>query len=158
MTNGTVEVATDGALGNVVNMVNLSSNSLAEGLRIAGTFDTSRTINLEDASSGIDVTGGNTFITLNTAFTTTTSTNNLRKNDLGTLVLTQAQTDWDGVLTIGQGVSMYYNREVLGTTTGRGYPGQRRRIPRTRWQRRSDHRGGRHPHRLDEQLLQQRHQ
>ena len=117
VTNGTLEVAADGALGDAGNSINLSSNSLAEGLRIAGTFATTRTINLEDASSGIDVTGGNTF-TLNTAFTTTTSTNNLRKNDLGTLVLTQAQPGWDGDLTIAQGVVRITSGDVLGTTTG----------------------------------------
>ncbi|MEQ1858297.1 MAG: autotransporter-associated beta strand repeat-containing protein [Chthoniobacteraceae bacterium] len=117
ITNGTVEAGADGAFGDSANVIQIGSNSLAEGLRISATFGTSRTINLNAASSGIDVTGSNVF-TLNTAFTTTTATNALRKNDLGTLVLTQAQPGWDGVLTIGQGVLRITDGAALGTATG----------------------------------------
>jgi autotransporter-associated beta strand protein len=115
--DGTVEAATDGALGNLANLIQISSNSLAEGLRISGTFATDRTIRLNAASSGIDVTGSNTF-TLNTAFTFATATNAFRKNDRGTLVLTQAQAGWDGILTIGQGVLRISDGASLGTTVG----------------------------------------
>ncbi|MCB1277100.1 autotransporter-associated beta strand repeat-containing protein [Prosthecobacter sp.] len=118
ITNGTVEAASNTAFGDFANIIQIGSNSLAEGLRISGTFATSRIINLNAASSGIDVTGANVF-TLNNAFTFATATNALRKNDLGTLVLTQAQAGWDGDLTIGQGVLRITDGAALGTTTGK---------------------------------------
>ncbi|MDP2322508.1 MAG: autotransporter-associated beta strand repeat-containing protein, partial [Gammaproteobacteria bacterium] len=115
--DGTVEAAANGAFGDLANIIQIGSNSLAEGLRISGTFATSRTIHLNAASSGIDVTGGNEF-TLNSAFTFATATNAFRKNDRGTLVLTQAQPGWDGDLTIGQGVLRLEDGAALGSTTG----------------------------------------
>lgn len=117
ITNGTIEAASDGAFGNGANIIQIGSDSLAEGLRISGDVTTSRIIHLNAASSGIDVTGSNT-LQLDSAFTFATATNALRKNDLGTLVLTQAQTGWDGVLTIGQGVLRITDGAALGTTTG----------------------------------------
>ncbi|MCB1275555.1 autotransporter-associated beta strand repeat-containing protein [Prosthecobacter sp.] len=117
ITNGTVEGALDTVFGNPSNIIQIGSNSLTEGLRISGTFATSRTINLNNTNSGIDVTGSNVF-TLNSAFTFATATNNLQKNDRGTLVLTQAQSGWDGVFTVKQGVVRISNADALGTTTG----------------------------------------
>ena len=117
ITNGTIEAASDDAFGNAANIIQIGSNNLAEGLRISGDVITNRTINLNAANSGIDVTGSNT-LRLDSAFTFATATNALRKNDLGTLVLTQAQTGWDGVLTVGQGVLRLTNSGALGTTTG----------------------------------------
>jgi autotransporter-associated beta strand protein len=117
ITNGTVEAGTDGAFGNASNVIQIGSNSLTEGLRISGTFATNRIIHLNAASSGIDVTGSNTF-TLNNAFTFATATNAFAKNDLGTLVLTQAQTGWDGVMNINQGVLRITNAGALGSTVG----------------------------------------
>jgi len=117
ITNGTVEGNDDLVFGNAANVIQIGSNSLAEGLRISGNVTTSRVINLNAASSGIDVTGTNT-LTLNSAFTFATATNALRKNDTGTLVLTQAQPGWDGVLTIGQGVLRITDGAALGSTTG----------------------------------------
>ena len=117
ITDGLIQVASNGALGDSGNIVRISANNALEGLRVSGTFATSREINLNGASSGIDVTGSNV-LTLNSAFTFATATNDLRKNDLGTLVLTQAQTGWDGVLTIGQGTLRLMDGAALGTTTG----------------------------------------
>jgi len=115
--DGILEVSSDAALGDASNLIRLQTNSLAEGLRISGTFATGRTINLNDASNGIDVTQGNTF-TLNSALTFGTATNSLRKNDLGTLVLTQAQPGWDGVMTINQGILRITDGAALGSVTG----------------------------------------
>ena len=117
ITDGLLQVSSDAALGNVGNIISISANNLAEGLRVSGTFATDREINLNGANSGIDVTGSSVF-TLNSAFTFTTSTHNLAKNDLGTLVLTQAQPGWDGVMTINQGVLRISDADSLGTTTG----------------------------------------
>jgi autotransporter-associated beta strand protein len=117
ITNGTVEGVADASFGNAANQILIGSNAAGEGLRISGTFATNRTIHLNAASSGIDVTGSNTF-TLNNAFTFATATNALTKNDLGTLVLTQAQTGWNGVMTINQGVLRIKDAGALGTTTG----------------------------------------
>ncbi|MGV3659502.1 MAG: autotransporter-associated beta strand repeat-containing protein [Prosthecobacter sp.] len=117
ITDGLVEGSSDAVFGDPANIIQISANNLAEGLRISGTFDTSRTIHLNGASSGIDVTGTNT-LTLNSPFTFATATNGLAKNDLGTLVLTQAQPGWNGVLTVNQGVLRITNADALGTTTG----------------------------------------
>lgn len=117
ITDGLVEGASDAVFGNPANIIQITANNVAEGLRISGTFATSRTIHLNGASSGIDVTGSNT-LTLNSAFTFATATHGLAKNDLGTLVLTQAQPGWDGVLTVNQGVLRVTNAAALGTTVG----------------------------------------
>jgi autotransporter-associated beta strand protein len=117
ITNGTVEGASNTAFGDLANVIQIGSNSATEGLRISGTFASNRIINLNAASSGIDVTGSHVF-TLNTAFTFATATNALRKNDLGTLVLTQAQPGWDGDLTVGQGTLRLTDGAALGSTTG----------------------------------------
>lgn len=118
ITGGLLEVSADGALGDASNIVKLSSNNAAHGLRISGTFATSREINLNAANTGIDVTQGNTF-TLDSAFTFGAAANGLRKNDLGTLVLTQAQPGWDGVFLANQGVTRIENGAALGSITGR---------------------------------------
>jgi len=115
--DGTVEGSSDAVFGNAANTIQIGSNSLAEGLRISGSFATNRTIHLNAASTGIDVTEDHEF-TLNTALTFSAANNALRKNDRGTLVLTQAQAGWDGVLTIGQGVLRISDGASLGTTTG----------------------------------------
>lgn len=117
ITNGTVEGASDAVFGDAANIIRIGSNSVAEGLRISGTFATNRIIHLNAADSGIDVTGSNVF-TLNNAFTFATATNNLRKNDLGTLVLSAAQTGWNGNLIVQQGVLRISDGASLGTTTG----------------------------------------
>ncbi len=122
--DGILQVGSDIALGDSTNIVRLSGNSLTKGLRVTGTFGTSRVINLNAASSGIDVAGSNV-LTLNSAFTFGTATNALAKNDFGTLVLTQAQTiaggaaaDWNGVFTVNQGILRLSDGASLGTTTG----------------------------------------
>ena len=117
ITDGIVQVAADSALGDPSNVVRISANSSSEGLRVAGTFATNRAIDLNGTNSGIDVTQGNT-LTLNSAFTFTSAANNLAKNDLGTLVLTQTQPGWDGVLTINQGVVRITDPASLGSAVG----------------------------------------
>lgn len=117
ITDGLVEGSSDAVFGNTANIIQISANNVAEGLRISGTFGTSRTIHLNGASSGIDVTGTNT-LTLNSPFTFATATNGLAKNDLGTLVLTQAQPGWDGVLTVNQGILRITTAAALGSTVG----------------------------------------
>lgn len=117
ITDGVVEGASDAVFGNAANIIQIGANSLTEGLRISGTFATNRTIHLNGTNSGIEVTGGNT-LTLNNPFTFAAATHNLAKNDLGTLVLTQAQPGWDGVLTINQGVLRITDAGALGSTVG----------------------------------------
>ncbi|MBL9132895.1 MAG: autotransporter-associated beta strand repeat-containing protein, partial [Verrucomicrobiaceae bacterium] len=124
ITGGYLSVGADAHLGDSGNIVRLSTGSLTQGLRATETFATSRQIMLNGASSGIEVTEGKT-LTLNSAFTFSTATAGLGKNDLGTLVLTQGQTvasgavaNWDGVLTINQGAVRVTHNNALGTTTG----------------------------------------
>jgi len=117
ITDGLLAVASDGALGDASNVVRISANNAAEGLRVTASLTTARVIDLADAASGIEVTAGNT-LTLNTAFTFGAATNSLAKNDLGTLSLTQAQTGWDGVITINQGVLRISHANALGSTAG----------------------------------------
>jgi autotransporter-associated beta strand protein len=117
ITDGLIQVSSDAALGNAGNIVRISANSLTEGLRVAETFTTSRVIHLNAASSGIDVTRGKT-LTLNSVLTYAAATNSLAKNDLGTLVLTQDNTGWDGAMTVNQGVLRITHASALGSTTG----------------------------------------
>jgi len=121
---GTVAISGDeqlGAAGNAVNLIS-SPNGSTSTLRVTADVGTSRTIHLAVGGTGttiraIEVTRGNTF-TLNSAFTFADATLGLRKNNLGTLVLTQPQPGWDGVLTIGQGIVRITDGAALGTTTG----------------------------------------
>ena len=89
----------------------LSTNATADGtgiplsfftiptLRVTGTFGTSRTIILDKANSGIDVTPGNT-LTLNTAFSLPTPSNGLTKFNNGTLVVNANNAFWSGPINI----------------------------------------------------------
>ncbi len=118
ITGGVVSVASDGALGNAANGVILNVNSGTNtGLRATGTFATSRVITLNQAANAIEVSAGNT-LTLNTAFAFAAATNALTKNDNGTLVLAVANSAWNGVLTVNDGVVVAQNATSLGSTTG----------------------------------------
>ena len=118
ITGGVVSVASDSALGNSANQIWLNANATTGvGLRATGTFGTSRAIVLQQGSNAIEVSSGNT-LTLNGAFTWGAAANALYKNDIGTLVLTQAETGWNGIMTVNQGSLQITNAGALGTTAG----------------------------------------
>ena len=92
ITDGMLQVASNGALGDSNNVVLLGANSATKGLRLAGGTAasptsytlTGRTITLNAVASGIDVTQ-NTTATLDTAFGYGAVGNTLQKNDNGVL-------------------------------------------------------------------------
>jgi hypothetical protein len=92
ITDGILQVSSNGAMGDSDNVVNLSANSATKGLRLAGGTAaspsaytlTSRAINLNAAANGIDVTQYTT-ATLDTAFGFSLASNTLQKNDNGVL-------------------------------------------------------------------------
>ena len=113
---GVLAVPNDGALGAATNVIYLDTNAATgSGLRVTGTFGTTRAILLNQANNAIEVTQGNTF-TLNTAFTPMANGNSLRKNDIGTLVLNQSQGTWGGQLVVGQGSLRIDNLAALGAS------------------------------------------
>ncbi len=89
VTGGILQAASNGALGDGANVVRLSANSATQGLRLTGGSVanpyaytlTGRTINLNAASSGIDVTEFTT-ATLDTALASSAATNTLQKNEI----------------------------------------------------------------------------
>lgn len=118
ISGGIVSVGSDSALGDAANQIRLNVNaSTGVGLRATGTFATSRTITLNQASNAIEVTSGNT-LTINSAFGLGAATNALAKNDDGTLVLTANNSGWDGALTVNAGAVRVTNANALGSATG----------------------------------------
>ncbi|MGB8166017.1 MAG: autotransporter-associated beta strand repeat-containing protein, partial [Chthoniobacteraceae bacterium] len=120
--SGSLAAATDEALGQTGatgNVIQLNTNSTAQGFRAMGTFATARPLRLNTGSNSIAVTQGNT-LTLNTPFTLSSGTNNLTKNDLGTLELNASNsTAWTtGQFTVAQGVVTISNLTALGQTGG----------------------------------------
>ncbi|MDI1314046.1 autotransporter-associated beta strand repeat-containing protein, partial [Prosthecobacter sp.] len=123
VTAGVLAFTSDGALGDSLNQVLVNTNSATAGLRVDGTFSSNgRTYIMNQASNAIDVTAGNTF-TVNNTFNFTSNSNNLQKNDAGTLVLATAMmqgipspaSKWNGILTIGQGVVRVTHNDALGS-------------------------------------------
>lgn len=114
---GILQVSANAALGNTANVVRLSANSGTQGLRLAGGTSytlTGRTINLNAATVGVDVTAGTT-ATLDTAFTFSAATNALQKNDLGTLVISANNSSRTGATTIVAGVIQVEHANALGS-------------------------------------------
>ena len=116
ITAGQLAASNDGALGNSGNIIRLSGNNLGYGFRATGTFASSHTFNLNSAAGEIEVTQGNT-LTLNNAFTFASANNAFRKYDIGTLVLTQPETGWNGVMFIQQGVLRISDGAQLGNAS-----------------------------------------
>jgi hypothetical protein len=110
---GVLSFTNDGALGDATNQILSNTNSATVGLRADGTFSTSRTFIMNQSNNSFEVTAGNT-LTMNSAFSFANSSLNLQKNNRGTLLLTQAQTGWNGNLTVGQGVLRINNAAALG--------------------------------------------
>jgi autotransporter-associated beta strand protein len=76
---GTLTVASDGALGNASNGLNLLSGVL----KITGTFATPRTLTVTGTGTSVNVTSGNTL----TMTTPVTGTGTFTKGDAGTLAI-----------------------------------------------------------------------
>jgi autotransporter-associated beta strand protein len=117
VTAGILSVSSNGALGDTSNVIRLTANSGTQGLRLAGgtTYTlTGRTINLNAATVGIDVTAG-TVATIDTPFTFSAATNALQKNDLGTLRIDADNSTRTGVTNIAGGVLVVDNANDLGS-------------------------------------------
>ena len=120
--SGTLAAASDEALGQIGasgNVVQLNANSTLQGFLATGTFATDRVFRLNTATNAIAVTQGST-LTLNTPFTLSAGTNNLTKNDVGTLELNASNgTAWTtGTMTVAQGVVKVSQVNALGQTGG----------------------------------------
>jgi autotransporter-associated beta strand protein len=102
--SGTTGTLSQNATGTATNVLTYVSANV--GFRATGTFATSHVFNFgQSGGNNIDVTGGNVF-TLNSAFTGTSGTTTLVKEDTGTLVLAAANpTTWTGSYTLGQGLT-----------------------------------------------------
>ena len=114
VTGGVLAASSDGALG-AFSGINL--NAANATFRATGNVTTSKTITLTNAATILEVTGSNT-LTLNSALSIPTATNNLTKTNTGTLVLTQAQSAWNGNMTVSQGALRISNANALGAATG----------------------------------------
>jgi len=124
ITGGMLQVASNAALGDSANVVRLSANSTTQGLRLAGGTAasptsytlTGRTINLNGAASGIDVTGFTT-ATLDTAFGSSAITNTLQKNDNGVLAFASGvdNSSLTGAWTINAGAIRIANNLNLNS-------------------------------------------
>ena len=108
VTGGVLAVTGNAALGDASNVVRLSANSGTQGLRLIndGTTTsytlTGRTINLNAATVGIDVSAGTT-VTLDTPFSLSAANNVLQKNDLGTLIVSASNSAHTGGITVNGG-------------------------------------------------------
>ncbi|MEO8541690.1 MAG: autotransporter-associated beta strand repeat-containing protein, partial [bacterium] len=118
ITAGILSVGSDGALGDAGNDIRLSANSGTQGLRVTGSFDTSRVITLNAATTGIEVVGGSNTLRLNSAFATSAPANALQKSGGGILAINAANTGWNGVITITNGAVRVENAAALGSTVG----------------------------------------
>ncbi|MFM8531024.1 MAG: beta strand repeat-containing protein, partial [Ilumatobacteraceae bacterium] len=117
VTGGILSVTGNAFLGDTSNVVRLSANSGTQGLRLAGgtTYTlTGRTINLNAATVGIDVTAGTT-ATIDTPFTFSAAGNALQKNDLGTLVINANNSGRSGVTNIAGGILLVDDANDVGT-------------------------------------------
>lgn len=110
---GLIAASNDAVLGDSGNIIRLSGNNLGYGFRATGTFASNHVFNLNSAAGEFEVTQGKT-LTLNNAFTFASANNSLRKYDLGTLELTQAETGWNGILQVQQGVVRLDTSAALG--------------------------------------------
>jgi autotransporter-associated beta strand protein len=120
VTAGILSVNANIGLGDASNVVRLSANSGTQGLRLGNDGITTsytltgRTINLNAATVGIDVTAGTT-VTLDTPFTFGAAGNALQKNDLGNLIVTANNNARSGATTIVSGVVQIDNVNALGS-------------------------------------------
>ena len=124
VTGGILQAASNGALGDGANVVRLSANSATQGLRLTGGSVanpyaytlTGRTINLNAASSGIDVTEFTT-ATLDTALASSAATNTLQKNDNGVLAFASGvdNSSLTGAWTINAGAIRISNNLNLNS-------------------------------------------
>ena len=120
ITAGELQVASDQALGNSGNVVRLSANSATQGFRAAGTFSTRHVFNINAATVGIDVTGGNAF-TLNSpfAFGAGGTTNSLVKNNDGVLIFgtSATNTSWNSGVSLANSSTTNGNATVTVSST-----------------------------------------
>ncbi|CAN5238168.1 hypothetical protein BH11PLA2_BH11PLA2_09590 [soil metagenome] len=114
ITEGVVAANSDGALGDLANGVRLNRNlTTGVGFRATGSFATSRAFTLNQTFNAIEVETGST-LTMNTAFTIPVGTNQLIKNDNGTLVLAASNSpSWTGASITAPGTLQVLTGGVL---------------------------------------------
>jgi autotransporter-associated beta strand protein len=116
ITGGILQIGSESVLGSS-GTIRISTNNAAQGLRVTESFTLGKSLYLNAASSGIDVTEGKTLtIANNDAFAFSASTNNVQKNDLGTLVLSGTNSSWLGTLTVAAGNVLVTNNGAIGGT------------------------------------------
>jgi autotransporter-associated beta strand protein len=122
---GVLSINSNASLGNSANQLVLAVDSTTgTGLRATSTFTaTGRNIALNAANNAIEVTAGNV-LTLDTAPTLGSNSNNLIKNDNGVLELTTTIPSWSGTVTVAGGAIRATGVNPFGssalTTSGAG--------------------------------------
>jgi autotransporter-associated beta strand protein len=116
VTAGVLAASSNGALGN---FTGINLNGANATFRATGDTDytLSKNLTLTNAATILEVTGGKV-VTVSGALTFPNAANNFSKVNTGTLLLTQAQSGWDGIATVTQGALRISNANALGT--GRG--------------------------------------
>ena len=108
---GYIAATSDAALGAASNQILING----AGFRAMDTWTSNRTISLLGYNNWIQVTSGKT-LTLNTPFGGNPLAN-LLKEDVGTLVLAAPNPNWNGNLTVSQGVVVAADPAALGAGT-----------------------------------------
>jgi len=113
---GLLTVASDASLGDALNSVTIAANggTAATGFGVTDTFATSRTFNLNAATSSLSVLLGKT-LTVSNPFVFSAAGNVLAKNGSGLLVLPVANAGWTGGLNVNAGVVRLLNPLSAGT-------------------------------------------
>jgi autotransporter-associated beta strand protein len=116
---GLIRVTSDGAMGNLANVINLAPiNGSGSGIQFNGTFATARTIALPGANTGaVYVTQGNT-VTYSGTFTNLA--NAFTKGESGTFKITSDLNAalFTGPFTVNGGALLVSNTGALGTAAG----------------------------------------
>ncbi|MCX6889775.1 MAG: autotransporter-associated beta strand repeat-containing protein, partial [Verrucomicrobia bacterium] len=114
---GLLSVNSDAALGDLANTVTITANGVENtGFRATESFASARTFNLNAVNNAFTVTAGKT-LTLSSPFAFGALTNNLFKNEAGTLVLSANNSTWTGGLTVNAGVLRLTSATAAGSGT-----------------------------------------
>ena len=112
---GLLSVNSDAALGNAANTVTLSvSGTENAGFRATDTFSSARSFLLNGLNNSFTVTAGKT-LSLTSPFVLGAASNNLFKNEAGTLVLSANNAGWTGGVTVNAGVLRLTSANAAGS-------------------------------------------